>query len=486
MTIRLVALGLGSLLVYASALRLDLVNGVGPVTTWLVHLGLLFTLYASAIILVQRSTTSKSAWLVVIGFALLFRLAWLPAGMTALREGEWSRLPSDAIADLTGREVVFDRHLLYDDDAWRYLWEGHVVAHGENPYGLAPLDDAADGLVDAGSGGSPGSLDGEPAAVWDEVRRRVNHGTVPTIYPPLAQASFGVAHLVAPASVLALKGLLVAVDLATIALVAAALPLSGLPAATAIVYAWNPLVVKAVAGSAHLDVLVALALAGVVYCLLRGWRVASAICLGLGIAAKLSPIVLVPFLARRAGWRALAIGTAAALLSLAPFAFAANPNATGLAVFAGTWHFNALPWDLLERAAESLTGSLEGARLVAGAVTAVVLALLLRFDDGREQSFAGVAAAVMGTVVVLGPAVMPWYLLWVLPLATVALAWHWVAFSAAVCLAFLVMIDGRERQWWLLGEYGTLVAAWWFMSGRTARAPRWLTRAGGGLPTCAT
>jgi hypothetical protein len=65
----------------------------------------------------------------------------------------------------------------------------------------------------------------------------------------------------------------------------------------------------------------------------------------------------------------------------------------------------------------------------------------------------------MGTLIVLSPAVMPWYLLWLLPLATLSLAWPWVVFSAAACLAFLVMVDGRERLWWLAVEYAALGAA---------------------------
>jgi len=54
-------------------------------------------------------------WL--IGFALLFRATLLPAGL--LHAGN-------------------PRLILYDDDVWRYLWEGHVGSAGLNPMRTPP------------------------------------------------------------------------------------------------------------------------------------------------------------------------------------------------------------------------------------------------------------------------------------------------------------------------------------------------------------
>src|SRR6185503_20321461 len=56
-------------------------------------------------------------WL--IGFALLFRAILLPAGL----------LSADT-----------PRLILYDDDVWRYLWEGHVWSAGLNPMRTAPAE----------------------------------------------------------------------------------------------------------------------------------------------------------------------------------------------------------------------------------------------------------------------------------------------------------------------------------------------------------
>ncbi|MCP5115389.1 MAG: hypothetical protein GY953_31560, partial [bacterium] len=55
----------------------------------------------------------------VLVFAALFRLALLPAGFDA-DGGGWQRV------------------ILYDDDVWRYLWEGHVWTAGVNPLEVPP------------------------------------------------------------------------------------------------------------------------------------------------------------------------------------------------------------------------------------------------------------------------------------------------------------------------------------------------------------
>ena len=55
----------------------------------------------------------------IFGAAILFRLLLLPAGFD-FETGAYQRL------------------LLYDDDIWRYLWEGHVWSAGLNPMKVAP------------------------------------------------------------------------------------------------------------------------------------------------------------------------------------------------------------------------------------------------------------------------------------------------------------------------------------------------------------
>jgi hypothetical protein len=64
----------------------------------------------------------------------------------------------------------------------------------------------------------------------------------------------------------------------------------------------------------------------------------------------------------------------------------------------------------------------------------------------------------LGAFIVLSPAVMPWYLTLVLPLAILCGQRIWIWFSAIVCLAFSVMVDQHLPVWTVCLEYGLFTA----------------------------
>ena len=71
------------------------------------------------------------------------------------------------------RLILVGSPLALSDDLYRYLWEGHVVWTGGNPYLHAPDDPVWAG----------GTL--------ESLRLQVAHGQIPAIYPPLALWFFG-------------------------------------------------------------------------------------------------------------------------------------------------------------------------------------------------------------------------------------------------------------------------------------------------------
>ena len=126
---------------YFALLRLDAVNGVRPVLTFLAILGTLFALYAAAYWLVRGERRARRSTLLLIAAgAVLFRLTLLPAGLPP--QDSWAKKLNGLRADVQGQRVAYERFLLFDGDIWRYLWDGHVGAHGVNPYLHAPADAA--------------------------------------------------------------------------------------------------------------------------------------------------------------------------------------------------------------------------------------------------------------------------------------------------------------------------------------------------------
>ncbi len=411
------ALLIASELLYLSLLRLDARNGLGPVVAFLLSMAALFALYAGGAYLAR---SGGLRW--IAAGAVLFRLSLLPAGLPYdAAPGELARLLE---ADLKGEAVVFERFQLFDDDIWRYLWDGHVSAQGANPYTAAPASVSSEGP-------------------WEDIRQNINYPEIPTLYPPLAQGLFRLSHAIAPGSVLAMKALLVAADLGACVFLFLTLRRLGMSGELVLLYAWNPLVIKVFAGSGHVDALAVFCLAALGYAMAAGWWKGAAIALALSILAKLFPAVLLPLVARRVGWRNVALLVAVVGLGYLPFAGAGAGMWEGLGIFAQFWRFNGGPFQVFEAILPGL------GRTVAMAAP-LGLACWLAW---RGADFLPSAAWTLGTALILSPAVMPWYVTLLLPFSVLAGQRVWIYFSAAVCLAFHVMIDQREYPWVLALEY---------------------------------
>ena len=349
-----------------------------------------------------------------------------------------------ARADVRGEAVAYERFQLYDDDLWRYLWDGHVQAQGLNPYLYAPTNERLNELA-------------AQSEVWSAIRDNINYADTPTIYPPLAQMIFRLSHAIAPGSVLVMKGLLTLCDLLTALLLALALRASGRRVSLVLLYAWNPLVVKVFAGSGHIDAVLVAAIAAMVYFIVRRAPLLTAAALALAILAKLSPVVLLPLVMKRIGWRYAILTGAIVVAGYLPFISAGTAMFDGFRQFAREWQFNAGPFALVQwLAGLFVTDPAVLARAVCGLIVIALIVWLIRNDDGRRESFAKYAALSLGALLLLSPAVMPWYVTWLLPLAVLAGQRIWIYFSVLVCAAFLVMIDETERAWALWLEYGTL------------------------------
>ena len=84
-------------------------------------------------------------------------------------------------------------------------------------------------------------------------------------------------------------------------------------------YAWNPLLAIEVAGSGHIDIVGALLLVVSAAALGRRWRATAAVGLGLAIAVKLLPIVLLPLYWKRVRIRDAALAAGVVGLLYMPF-----------------------------------------------------------------------------------------------------------------------------------------------------------------------
>ena len=299
----------------------------------------------------------------------------------------------------------------YEDDFYRYLWDAFRFATVGTPYGAAPEEFFVDPTV---------------PLVFQAVLDGINYPELPTIYGPTTQLVFLLGYAMQPASVTVLQAILVAVDLAAIALL-----LRLTTPVNVLLYAWCPLVIKEIAFTAHPDgVGVCLLLAAIVLARTRRWGAAAA-CLGLAAGAKVFGLLLAPLVLARAPLRywALCGGTLAALY--APFVALGGTDLASLAVFAQEWEFNAALYGLLAAVAPPF-----GARIVLA--LAFSAALAYAFVHARNNaSTVPRGDWLFGALLAVSPVINAWYLLWLLPFAAVhPSVWAWTA-SGAVLLSYV-------------------------------------------------
>lgn len=321
------------------------------------------------------------------------------------------------------------------DDIHRYLWEGKLVAAGISPYSLR--------------GDHP-----DLAPYRDEQWRLMNNKDKLTAYPPGALLSFAAIGKIAYQP-LAYKAAFALVDLAVIGLILLLLQKRRLPLRNAGLYAFNPVVLVAIAGEGHFDVLMLAALAGVaVFVDRKAWLLAAA-CLAIATQMKFIALLGLPYLIWQGRSKA-ALGFAATLVLVSlPFASSLPQLFSGLYQFGAHRDFNGLPnliGNALGLTRENLHRPLQGLFLISFA------GLWLR-HRGRDDWHAHWFWAA-GTLLLLAPSVHFWYFTWVAIPLVFAPSFFWICLCLTQAFYFLVWKDyAATGNWDLLDRHSALVWA---------------------------
>ncbi len=310
---------------------------------------------------------------------------------------------------------------LFEDDFYRYLWDGYRFATTGTPYGVAPEAFFIDPMV--------------PAA-FHAVLDRINNPELPTIYAPTTQFVFLFGYWLYPASVTALQSILIVVDLATVALL-----LRLAPVRNVMLYAWCPLVIKEIAFTAHPDGIgICLLLAAIVLARNRRWR-STAICLGMAAGAKVFALVLVPLILLRARIRYWVLSGVTVLALYAPFILSGGTDMESFQVFAQEWEFNSALFGLLTNFLEALE-----TKLILGlAFAAFWIFYSARYRKNGADNSIPRGDWLYGALLVVSPVINPWYLLWLLPFAAIfPSAWAWTA-SLVVLISYATGLNLNEH-----------------------------------------
>jgi len=387
-----------------------------------------------------RATPTFSRRVVVIGLVL-----------AAVWHIEFLRLPAGA-----------------DDDIHRYVWDGRLQRLGYNPYIVVPSDPAAKEL-------------------HTPETRSLNNPDLPSPYPAGAQLFFRAVTAIQE-STFALKVAFVVCEFAIVFVLLDVLRFTGQAAHLVLAFAWNPLLAIEVAGSGHIDIVGALLVVVSAAALVRRWRATAAVALGLAIAVKFLPVVLLPLYWKRVRIRDAALAAAVVGLLYVPFLNRSffnrsflNPGRIpigSLGTYVQNFRFNGPVFAALDRVAPPPLRV--GLAMIAGLVTATWLRIRRAAPEWSAHQFAWpMFAWPMAASLLCAPVVFPWYLVWLLPFLTSAstlliIIWTVSIFPTYVMwhLRALGHPWGSLPAWVMLLEYGCVaIAAAMIALRRIAQSP---------------
>lgn len=179
------------------------------------------------------------------------------------------------------------------DDLYRFIWDGRLWLNGINPFEQLPSYYMTEQIT----------LQGINEGLYNQL----NSPEYYTIYPPIAQLNFVVACWLFPNSIwgsaFVMKLLLFAFECGSIFLILKLLRHWKMPERRILIYGLNPLIVLEITGNLHFEgAMIFFLLLAIWWLAQQKWQL-SAVVMSLSIASKLLPLMFLPLLIKRLGWK---------------------------------------------------------------------------------------------------------------------------------------------------------------------------------------
>jgi len=237
-----------------------------------------------AYLLMAYGTERGDAWQVLIQYGILFGcFTWI------FRKSDGKSIPFLLLAGIMFRLLFLVHTPALSDDYLRYLWDGHLVNAGLNPYNLLPSEAA-------------GTMAKE---VPEQMLRLVLSKDYYSVYPPFSQSVFGMAVFIAPGSlagqILFLRLFILLTEVLSLVLITRLLDHFNQPRKKALLYALNPLVIIELSGNLHMEALMIGFLLMAVWLLVLEKPFPAGLAFALAVSAKLIPLMFLPILLLKPG-----------------------------------------------------------------------------------------------------------------------------------------------------------------------------------------
>ena len=328
---------------------------------------------------------------------------------------------------LTGlicRVILLGGTPVLSTDYYRFLWDGAVLAHGQNPWRFSPQ-----AVLDHTQVGVPPVLTAM-AQSHRQVMLHINHAKLATIYPPVSELAMALAAGISPFSATALRGVYLLFDCATAAIIGLMLRRLHRPMSWLLIYWWNPVLINAFYNEAHMDVITLAFVALFALMLIMERPKSAAAALGLAIGAKFWPIVLAPVLLRpllgdirQCTIVALVLALVSAA-ALAPMFLTGAPAFHSLISYGRYWHDNDGVFRLISvfwRWVFSASAYYRPALAARASIAVIYLAALFILNRRGATGSNAIRVCLFSVMFIflLSPTEFAWYYTWLLPLLAV-------------------------------------------------------------------
>ena len=372
----------------------------------------------------------------------------------------------------------------FSGDVNRYRWEALVQEAGGNPYEARPADQEWGHLRDSAYSDIPGK------------DFRAGYGPAWELVSRLTLKILRSLSIDLPSQLRWWKTPAALFDLGTIVMLTVLLRSRGLPTSRVLIYAWAPLPIWEFWGNGHNDAMTVFFLVAAL-ALWTQKRLVSELMLGVSIAVKWWPAILLPAFAWRArsakgaartaregrnsfaphsvlrvfleSIRPLLVSGAVVACFSVPYLTDVTENAQFMSGFVGGWRNN----DSLFGFLLYLTGDLYRAKYLAFTLLSGATLWLAARNWELEQ----VTLWTIVTLLLLSANCHPWYLTWIIPLLALYPYPPLLLWTSLAPLSYRVLIEWRAlglwdgstpERWWIYGP----VFVWWGWDA----SKRWLWR----------
>lgn len=248
---------------------------------------LAYVLAAGLVVYLGYFVERETAEFLLPGFGLLFLACFY-----IIRQTE-----DDASIDLAYYWGMLLRVLLLfalpalSDDFYRFIWDGRLLLNFEDPYKALPEEMLNQGLT------------GIDQSLFDALNSKPYY----SIYPPLNQLIFFISALFSPNSIfwstVMLKIIILLFEWGNLKSIRRLLTHYGLPQSYGLLYILNPLAILELAGNLHFEAIVIFFLLQAILWYEQKKLHRSALFFGLAVATKFVPLIALPLLLRKLGWK---------------------------------------------------------------------------------------------------------------------------------------------------------------------------------------